>query len=130
MLRMEPERMRDFLVAMFPSVFALQAIVGAFHLNNGGDGAIVVALLAEITVFLAYLVIGAKRHSDTAIAIAVSLVALALLLMTSMRGWFITGHDIQREFQVFMLAEKNGGVMPPGVMDFDGGNNQGKTKQQ
>lgn len=34
--------------------------------------------------------------------------AAGLLLLTSLRGWYITGHDIQREYQVFRLAADNG----------------------
>ena len=36
------------------------------------------------------------------------LLSLSLLLMTSLRGWFVTGHDIQREFRVFELASGQG----------------------
>jgi uncharacterized membrane protein len=31
-----------------------------------------------------------------------------MLLMTSLRGWYTTGHDIQREFRVFELTKSNG----------------------
>ena len=32
------------------------------------------------------------------------LLSLALLLMTSLRGWYVTGHDIQVEYRVFQLT--------------------------
>jgi len=39
---------------------------------------------------------------------AIYSLAVALLLMTSLRGWYITGHDIQREYRVFQLTKSNG----------------------
>ena len=33
-----------------------------------------------------------------------ALVATSLLLATSLRGWYITGHDIQAEFLAFQLT--------------------------
>ena len=33
------------------------------------------------------------------------LMSVALLFMTSLRGWYVTGHDIQTEYHVFRLTE-------------------------
>jgi uncharacterized membrane protein len=38
---------------------------------------------------------------------AVFVFGLAVLLSTSLRGWYITGHDIQHEFLVFQIASRN-----------------------
>ena len=32
--------------------------------------------------------------------------SLALLLMTSLRGWYVTGHDVQTEYLVFELTKQ------------------------
>ena len=42
------------------------------------------------------------------ITAAIYCVSLALLLMTSLRGWYTTGHDIQREYRMFELTLTNG----------------------
>src|ERR1039457_4166427 len=41
-------------------------------------------------------------------SIILDLLSLALLLMTSLRGWYVTGHDIQKEYQVFQLTAAHG----------------------
>ena len=39
---------------------------------------------------------------------ALYLLSAALLLMTSLRGWSVTGHDIQLEYRVFQLTAAHG----------------------
>ena len=36
------------------------------------------------------------------------LMSVALLFMTSLRGWYVTGHDIQTEYHVFRITEAYG----------------------
>ncbi len=95
----------DLLVAFLPSVLAVQAALGAFRINNGGDDVWTMWMLAEATLYLIFLTYVGKKVSDDAIATGFSFVGLALLFMTSLRGWFITGHDIQNEYMVFMFTE-------------------------
>lgn len=49
-----------------------------------------------------------SRMREGTISIALYLLSAALLLMTSLRGWYVTGHDIQLEYYVFQLAEAHG----------------------
>jgi uncharacterized membrane protein len=46
----------------------------------------------------------AQRLSLAAVEIGLYSVSLSLLLLTSLRGWLITGHDIQKEYGYFSLA--------------------------
>ena len=46
---------------------------------------------------------------DGVICTTLYLLALGLLFMTSLRGWYITGHDIQQEFHALQLTSINGG---------------------
>ncbi|SDT02715.1 Predicted membrane protein [Nocardioides scoriae] len=79
-------------------------IAGAVRLNNGASSAVAVvghALVAAT--FVALLLRPARsRLSD---GLALYLAAAALLLGTSVRGWYVIGHDIQREFLVYLLAQ-------------------------
>jgi uncharacterized membrane protein len=74
---------------------------GAIRLNNGATGSL--TLLSLVGGGVAWLILLAlrRRLRPGTIQAAVYLLGLALLLMTSLRGWGITGHDVQREFQVF-----------------------------
>ncbi len=83
----------------------LLAVVGAVRLNNGASGGdragrrrhwLPAALLA--------LMLPARGHARLATSRVLALVAASLLLATSLRGWTITGHDIQAEFLAFRLT--------------------------
>jgi uncharacterized membrane protein len=99
---------RDRVFAVVPTVFVLGSVFGAVSLNNGGSNGWVIALLGGIALYSFLLMYRSRRLSDATIATALYFIALSLLFMTSLRGWFVTGHDIQREFGVFMLAKSNG----------------------
>lgn len=84
------------------------ATFGAWRLNNGSDG-----LVAFITVCLAaLLIVGTfifrKRVSNGLIMWIIFILSASVLFMTSMRGWDIVGHDLQREFRVFTLTNLGG----------------------
>jgi uncharacterized membrane protein len=84
------------------------AVVGANRLNNGaGDEASLVAL-GGIVVTLLLLLLWRRQVRDGLVTVTLYLLSLALLLMTSLRGWYVTGHDIQLEYRVFQLTEAHG----------------------
>jgi uncharacterized membrane protein len=84
------------------------AVMGANRLNNGAGSGLTLAMLflAGLTLVLLF----AKRDSlnPGTVTVALYFIGLALLLMTSLRGWYITGHDIQQEYAVFELTKTNG----------------------
>jgi len=84
------------------------AIFGAFRLNNGGD-----ALFAELALgYAVVLIIGIfalrRRLPDGLLAWMIFVLGLSVLLMTSLRGWDIVGHDIEHEFRVYTLLHSYG----------------------
>ena len=82
----------------------LLAVVGAVRLNNDAGGAI--ALVAQALAAAALLALMVTREGSLWRDVrAVFLVATSLLLATSLRGWTITGHDIQAEFLAFRLTD-------------------------
>ncbi len=79
------------------------AIVGAVRLNNGASG--LVALLATAVAAGALLALMLRREGSLGRDVrTLALVAASLLLATSLRGWAITGHDIQAEWLSFQLT--------------------------
>ncbi len=84
------------------------AAIGANRLNNGASGTVALVALSLIFGTLALLFLWRDRLDPGVISFVIYALALALLLMTSMRGWYTTGHDIQREYRVFELAKTNG----------------------
>jgi uncharacterized membrane protein len=100
--------LRDQLVLIPAVLMVVAAIVGAVRLNNGAEGAVTVgALLVGGAVLIAVFAWRNKIREST-IVLALYCVSVSLLLMTSLRGWFITGHDIQREFRMFTLTAHSG----------------------
>lgn len=99
---------RDQALLLAGAIMVVDSVAGALRLNNGADGSVTVAML-----ILAGLIIVAvfswRRHlNESTIMVTIYLLSLSLLLMTSLRGWFVTGHDIQREFRVFDIASSHG----------------------
>lgn len=79
------------------------AVVGAVRLNNGAGGQ--VAVLAHLVALAAFAFLLLRRGTLGRDVRALFLVSLALLLATSLRGWDVTGHDIQAEYAVYMLTQ-------------------------
>ena len=82
----------------------IAAVLGANRLNNGAGGQLSLVALAGILGLLCLLFRWRHRVGDGVISGTLYLLSLALLLMTSLRGWYVTGHDIQAEYRVFQLA--------------------------
>jgi hypothetical protein len=84
------------------------AVLGAITLNNGGgNGLALRALVLVVLVAPAGFWLRHRVGDRTLITVIVATTA-ALLLATSMRGWYVTGQDLQHEFQVFALAREQG----------------------
>lgn len=99
---------REIIVAAAPIAFVVLAVVGALRLNNGSGGETTALMLALCAAYLSMVAIGSIRRQTlggSAIAYGLYFVSLALLLMTSLRGSYITGHDVQVEYFVFQITK-------------------------
>ena len=107
-LRRSLERVLDaefMLAPTLATISLLLSIVGAIRLNNGADGAVAVAAVAAGGAALLALLGSRQARSSRDDAWVLGLVAAGLLLATSLRGWYVTGHDIQAEFLAFRLTD-------------------------
>ncbi|HYK32790.1 MAG TPA: DUF2206 domain-containing protein [Streptosporangiaceae bacterium] len=84
------------------------AVLGANRLNNGAGDQLSLAALVTAVLTLVFLLLWRHRIREATANVVVYLLSLSLLLMTSLRGWFVTGHDIQTEYQVFQLTIAHG----------------------
>lgn len=104
---------RDTAGVLVLSAFTVMlAVVGTIRLNNGTGGEVTLVMLGLVVVVFARLLVIRNRLAENTIIISVYLLSLALLLMTSLRGWYVTGHDIQREFRLFELVNTSGSWSP------------------
>jgi len=77
------------------------AALGAFRLNNGGGALVALLTLCYAALLITSVFLLRRRLPDGLLAWFVFILGLTVLLMTSLRGWDIVGHDIQREFRVY-----------------------------
>jgi uncharacterized membrane protein len=106
----------EALLLTLSALAVILAVAGAIRLDNGLGGGLTHATLAFVVVLFGLLFAWRNRLSGaTTYATAYGL-SLVLLLMTSLRGDFASGHDIQHEMFVFhnTLAA---GVYDPQVPD-------------
>jgi uncharacterized membrane protein len=98
----------DWVVGLLSALCVPLAIMGANRLNNGtGSGLTLLMLfLAAFTLAIMF----ARRNTLNAgtLTAALYFIALAMLLMTSLRGWYITGSDVQDEYAIFELTKSHG----------------------
>ena len=91
------------VVAGYGVLCLVLAVAGATRLNNGLGPQVSMLAYTAIAGLLALLLIRHNRYAVEVLELGVFLGAGALLLLTSLRGWLITGHDIQVEYEVYRL---------------------------
>lgn len=89
-------------------IIPLLAALGASSLNNGGTNSFTMIAFGLIAIWATGLVIMQKRVAGWVWPWAIFTIGLAILWATSLRGSFITGHDIQLEYYVFRLTDGPG----------------------
>ena len=92
---------------IIPITFPVLAILGAFLLNNHGSNYLTMIMLGAIAIYVLLVVIFRKRLNENIYPWALYWIGLALLLMYSMRSWFVIGFDINGEMQIARLALLN-----------------------
>ena len=102
------DNLRDAFLAFFPVVFVLLSIFGAIRLNNEGSNVLTMIMLGSVSMYLIFILKNIKKIDKNAIATILFFISIAFLLMTSLRGWYVTGHDVQREYMTFELAKNIG----------------------
>jgi uncharacterized membrane protein len=98
----------EFRLLVAAALTVALAIFGANNLNNGGTGNITLIALAIAALIGVFSVRWLKFTRESVMSAVIYLVSLGLLLSTSLRGWSVTGHDIQQEYLVFQLTEVHG----------------------
>lgn len=91
----------------FSLLLPVLAAFGAFRLNNGGDAFFAELTLGCLAVLICYCLIVRRRLPDSLLVWLIFIIGLTVLFMTSLRGWDIVGHDIEREFRVYTLTHLN-----------------------
>ncbi len=87
-----------------PIFFPILSTLGAIVLNNGGSNSLTLILLGTIAFYSLLLILFRNKISVDLYPFALFFIGLATLFTTSLRSWYITGHDIETEYYVFKLT--------------------------
>lgn len=90
-----------------PFLFPIIAAFGAISINNNGSNILTLFLLGLIGVFVLILAYGRDKFPRSIFPYSLYMIGLSLLFTTSLRSWLITGHDIMREYYVFLLTKQH-----------------------
>jgi hypothetical protein len=90
-------------VAGIGALCVILAVAGATRLNNGFGPGVSMAAYGLVAVLLMLLLAKRDAYAVGTLELGILCAATALLLLTSLRGWLITGHDIQTEYEYFRL---------------------------
>jgi uncharacterized membrane protein len=91
-------------VAALAAVALVLSVAGPIRLNNGFSGSVSMAALIAVAALLVLLMVRRWRYPVAVLEAGLFAAATALLLLNSLRGWSIAGHDIQREYEYFRLT--------------------------
>jgi uncharacterized membrane protein len=107
-LRTHSLNKKAWVLIAFSGILPLCAALGAWRLNNGSDGALALFTLCFAAALIVYACVKRHKIPEGAMSWFVFMCGLSILLMTSMRGWDMVGHDIERELRVFTLTAQQG----------------------
>lgn len=99
---------KNILLAFIPMVFPILSILGAISLNNNQTNILTMIMIGLIASYVLLLTFLRDKVSEHLFIFSLLMISLALLFMTSLRGWYITGHDINLEYFVFQLTKTKG----------------------
>lgn len=106
--RLAPPGYRAWLCAAGAAVSVPLAAMGAVRLDNGAGAGMTLVTIGLIMVVFVGLFRWRERVPAWTVPVSIYCLGLALLFMTSLRGWFTTGHDVQQEMQVFLATVARG----------------------
>ena len=94
------------IMATLLALLPLLAIGGAMRLNNGASNILTMVLFASVAIL--FVLLSLRKSLKPIYPYALFMMAVAVLFSTSLRGWYITGHDIHHEFGVFQAVSNSG----------------------
>ncbi len=95
----------NLIFYIIPIIFPILSALGATSINNGGTNLITMSMLGGIAIYVTILLLLKRKIDPNVYPFALFFISLAILLMTSLRGWYTTGHDNQQEYYVFLLTQ-------------------------
>jgi len=89
-----------------PMIFPLLSILGAITLNNDGPNYLTMTMLGGIAIYVPLVVLFRNKLNENIYPWSIFLIGAAVLLMLSLRSWYISGYDISLEYRVFRITKE------------------------
>ncbi len=99
---------KNTLLYTLPLCLIAFAIFGTISVNNGGSNILLLIQLLTISGIVILLTWGRNRFPSSIFPFTIYCIALSLLFTTSLRSWYVSGHDIMQEYYVFHLTKQHG----------------------
>ncbi|MBI5122780.1 DUF2206 domain-containing protein [Candidatus Roizmanbacteria bacterium] len=103
-----PLSFKNILLGIIPTSLPALSVIGAIDLNSNNSNIYTLATLGITAIYVMFLTIARNKISQHLLIYSIFNIAISLLLMTSLRSWYITGHDIFLEYYVFQLTKAHG----------------------
>lgn len=88
-------------------IFPILSVLGAITLNNGGSNYLTMSMLGGVAAYVFLMVLLRNKLNENLYPWSILMMGMSLLLMYSLRSWFITGWDVHQEYRVFQLSKEN-----------------------
>jgi uncharacterized membrane protein len=92
---------------IIPIIFPILSIFGAIILNNNGPNYLTMLLLGGIAAYVFSIVSFRKKLNQNVYPWAILMMSISLLLMGSLRSWYVSSVDINLEYYIFQLVKAN-----------------------
>ena len=89
---------------IFPVIFPFMAVLGTYLMNTTQNNIILMAMLFLIPVYIIAVVYLKDRIHHATYPIALSMIAMSLLLMNGLTSNYIMGRDVHYEYYVFQIT--------------------------
>src|SRR5665648_80124 len=100
----------DWLNKIFfvtPVIFPLLSILGAIILNNQGSNYVTMFMLGGIAAYVFTIVLFRKKLNHNIYPWAILMLSISLLMTGWLRGLYVSGVDINKEYHIFQLVKAN-----------------------
>src|SRR3989344_5610455 len=98
---------RNKIFFIIPMLFPVLSILGAFLLNNHGPNILTMIMLGGIALYVLFLVLHRDKLNENVFPWALWMIGLSLLLMFSLRSFYVFGSDLSSEYGVFKATANN-----------------------
>lgn len=98
----------NIIFFVVPVTFPILSVLGAMTLNNGGPNYLTMIMLCGIAIYIFPTILLKNKLNDNIYPWSIFMIASSLLLMISLRSWYISGWDINEEYKVFQITQSFG----------------------